>query len=144
MFKNREADSCFVSHRLHFEGLTFASRLCFSFHEWAINDFAAAAASALQFTIAFCFLANEKSFEGSQSSKTWNTFFLLISERKKSVYSYVYLITAFKKSLIVHLNMIWLILTVKSKEHIQILVLGNIFYLKIFKCKLYNKLGGEM
>lgn len=70
MFKNREADSCFVIHMLHFEGLTFASDFYFFFHEWAINYFAAVAVLVLQFTIAFCFLANEKSFEGFQSSKT--------------------------------------------------------------------------
>lgn len=80
----------FVSRTLYFEGLTFASHLYFFFHEWAINFFAAVAVSALQFTIAFCFLAIEKSFEGFQSSKTQNTFFLFISEHtKKSILMYI-------------------------------------------------------
>ena len=70
--------------------------------------------------------------------------FSLFLNTQKSVYSYVYLITGFKKSLIVHLNMIWLILAAKAKEHVQTLVLRNIFYLKMLKCKFHNKLGEKM
>lgn len=86
MFKNREVDSCFVSCTLHFEGLTFASHLYFFFHEWAINYLAAVAVSELQFTIAFCFLANETALKDFNLQKHRALSFSLFLNTKKCLF----------------------------------------------------------